>query len=100
MSKMNRDERLYKIYLKWFKFGFERMMHNLRNPDLWLHVNEAFNIDYKYDITFVESLPWNNRWVYLGYRDGYDFVDPFDYGNKMPDDFYIRYFFNSRRYKN
>lgn len=95
--KMNRDERLYKIYMKWFKLGFERMMRNLRNPNLWLHIDEAFNLDYKYDVTFVESLPWNNRWLYVGYRDGYYFVDPFSYGNKMPDDSDIKEYFNIRR---
>lgn len=97
---MNRDGRLCKIYLKWFKLGFEQRLYYLYNPNRWINVDDSFDIDYEYKVTFVESLPWNNRWVYLGYKDGYNFVDPFSYANKMPDDSCIKEFFNSRRCKN
>ena len=97
---MNRDERLYEIYLKWFKLGFEQRLYYLHNPNRWINIDDSFDIDYKYKATFIESLPWNNRWVCLGYKDGYNFVDPFNYANKMPDESCIKKFFNSRRYKN
>lgn len=97
---MNRDERLRKIYLKWFKLGFNEHIKCLHNPNRWLGVDKAFDIDYDYEATFVESLPWNNRWTWRGYRDGYYFVDPFSYANKMPDESCIKDFFNSRRCKN
>ena len=55
---MNRDERLCKIYLKWFKLGFEQRLYYLYNPNRWIDVDDSFDIDYEYKVTFVEGLKW------------------------------------------
>lgn len=93
---MSRNERLHKIYLKWFKLGFEEHLKCLYHPGRWMGANKAYDVDYQYNITFIESLPWNNKWTWRGYRDGYYFVDPFNYANKMPNNSSIREFFDWR----
>lgn len=85
---MKRLEKHCKIFLKWFKLGFEQNIYYLDHPNRWLDIRKSFEITYKYHVTFNELLPWNRKWLYKGYYNGYYNVDTFNF--TIPNDNVIK----------
>lgn len=89
-KNMKRINYLYKVFLEWFKRGFNERKYFLEHPNRWLDVDKCYAIEYEYHATFRESLPWNNKWTYIGYYAGYYAVEPFCYSNFLPEEKVIK----------
>lgn len=77
--RMKHEQRRKVIWKKYFKLGYNQMVYNLERPNLWVHIDKAFAIDFDHNATFTEAWPFreNCSWAYTGYVDGYNFVEPF-----------------------